>query len=316
MRISTIAGLFAAAALTAAPLAHAAGLCAKWSPPAKIGALDSQKLKEASGVAVSRLYPGRLYHNQDSGDGPNFYVTDMTGANPQTVSVKSFTPRDVEDIALGPCAKGSCLFLADTGDNLEKRPGVQIAIVPEKAKYKAKEKPLAIVTAVYPDRPHNVEAVAIHPDGDLYLITKSFDEANRRALVAQVFKLTAAQLANPKAVQTFTEVGRIDFPYLLWDYGLPGQIVTGMDISDDGQRVLAITYQNAIEMAVDLSRPLKPSREWKPNVDYRVIETAKLPQAEAIAYTPLGDGFLYDSETVEDGAQSPLYRADCLSRGP
>ena len=227
-------------------------------------------------------------------------------------SVTSISAVDVEDIALGPCAVGTCLFLADVGDNAEKRATVQIVIVPEKTRYKKSEKPLRIVTAKYPDKAHNVEGVAIHPtSGDLYLITKSFDQTNRRALVAKVFKLTARQMAKPGAVETFSEVGEIDLPYLLYDYGLPGQIVTGLDISDDGQRAIAITYQNAIEMALDFAAPMKASRTWKPNVDYRVIETAKLPQTEAVAYTTTGHGFIYDSETVKDGAESPLYRQTC-----
>lgn len=308
--------LFSAAAITAAllitPAAHGAGLCPKWGAPEKIGAVDSSILKEASGIAISRTYPDRLYHNQDSGDGPNFYITDMKGGGTKTISVKGFTPLDVEDIALGPCAAGTCLFLADVGDNAENRATVRIVIVPEKAKYKKSEKPLKIVTAKYPDKAHNVEGVAIHPtSGDLYLITKSFDQTNRRALVAKVFKLTARQMAKPGAVETFSEVGEIDLPYLLYDYGLPGQIVTGLDISDDGQRAIAITYQNAIEMALDFAAPMKASRTWKPNVDYRVIETAKLPQTEAVAYTTTGHGFIYDSETVKDGAESPLYRQTC-----
>ena len=154
--------LFSAAAIAAAlvvtPAAHGAGLCPNWAAPEKIGAVDSNILKEASGIAISRTYPDRLYHNQDSGDGPNFYLTDMKGGGTQTISVKGFKPLDVEDIALGPCAVGTCLFLADVGDNAEKRATVQIVIVPEKTRYKKSEKPLRIVTAKYPEWPREVTA--------------------------------------------------------------------------------------------------------------------------------------------------------------
>ena len=315
MRMQACAAIALAAAFAFSPAAMGAGLCAKWSAAEKIGALDSKILKEASGIAVSRRFPGRLYHNQDSGDGPNFYITDMTGGHTQTVSVPGFTPIDVEDIALGRCRGArSCLYLPDVGDNSENRKSVQIVLVPEKAHYGQTQNPLRIINAKYPDRAHNVEGLAIHPNGDLFLITKSFDLANRRALVAQVFKLTAAQLAHPQAMETFTEVGKIDFPYILYDYGLPGQIVTGMDISNDGTRVLAITYRAALEINLDLSQPMSgDGRTWKPNTDFRIIDTAKLPQAEAIAYSADNQSFFYDSETVTDGAESPLYRSVCTA---
>jgi hypothetical protein len=314
MRVSLALSALLGIALLMAPAANAAGLCTKWSDGEKIGAIDSKTLKEASGIAFSRAFKDRAYHNQDSGDGPNFYITDMKGANTQTVAVKGFTPSDVEDIALGACGKKTCLYLGDIGDNAEARKTVQIVIVPEKAKYKSLEKPLRIITAKYPDKAHNAEGFAIHPNGDLFVITKSFDQANRRALVAQVFKLTAAQLAKPNGVETFAQVGTIDLPYLLYDYGLRGQIVTGMDISDDGKSVLIVTYQNAVEMALDLSKaPFSSERTWKPGADYRITPIQKQPQTEAIAYTPDGKSFVYDSETVQDGAESLLYQSTCVA---
>ncbi len=61
--------------------------CDTWSEPQQLGMLDHQIIPEASGIAVSRAFEDRLYHNNDSGDGPYFYVTNWAGAATQTVTV-------------------------------------------------------------------------------------------------------------------------------------------------------------------------------------------------------------------------------------
>ena len=95
-----------------------AQICQEWSESKVLGQIDPSVIDEASGLAVSRKFPDKVYHINDSGDGPNFYVTDMTGMHKQTVSIKSFFPFDAEDLAYGPCtAEGSpCLFVGDIGD--------------------------------------------------------------------------------------------------------------------------------------------------------------------------------------------------------
>jgi hypothetical protein len=304
-----------------------AAICQKWSPPERIGLLDVRVIKEASGVAVSRRFPGRLYHNNDSGDGPNIYVTDAAANGARTVTIAGFVPKDVEDIALGPCAGApSCLYVGDIGDNAERRESVTFVVLAETAAFEGAQTPLRTITAKYPDRAHNAESFAIHPNGDLFLITKPVDLANRRALPAQIFRLTAAQLADTGGqAQTFEQVSEIDLPFMLWENNLPGQIATGMDIAPDGDRFALITYQSAVEVGLDLAKPLKPSRTWVPGRDYQVIATAPLPQAEAIAYTLDAKGLIYDTEFTENPAwapihlpsngEAPLYRQVCEKGG-
>ncbi|MEZ4548371.1 MAG: hypothetical protein R3B51_11955 [Thermodesulfobacteriota bacterium] len=68
------------ATIVSVPL-PAAAVCAKWSEAKKAGTLDYLRIDEASGVAVSAKFPGRLYHINDSGGGPYFYITNMDGGN-------------------------------------------------------------------------------------------------------------------------------------------------------------------------------------------------------------------------------------------
>ena len=311
-RTSPALAILAAVSFSASAMAAPAP-CKSWSEPERIGTLDGKIIAEASGIAISQKFPSRLYHNNDSGDGPNFYITDMAGGGTETVSVAGFKPTDVEDIALGKCGRKTCLYLGDIGDNTSYRKDVTFVILAEKDHYASPETPLRIITARYPDSPHDSEGFAIHPNGDLYLITKPMDWNQRKAGVAQVFKLSAKQLASQSTEpQTFTEVADIDLPWLLFVSGVPGQIVTALDIAPDGKRFLMLTYQTAVEAEFDLSRPLKPSHMWVPDKDYRVVTTAKQPQQEAIAYTSDG-GFIYDTESVGQ-PDVPLYRQACSTR--
>lgn len=65
-------------------------MCTKWSEGEKISTLDYHRLDEASGIAVSQRFPGRLYHVNDSGNGPYFYTTDMSGGNTKPVRIAGF----------------------------------------------------------------------------------------------------------------------------------------------------------------------------------------------------------------------------------
>src|SRR5437870_1847098 len=91
-------------------------LCTQWQEQ-HIGTLQTP-IDEASGVALSRAFPGRMYHVNDSGSGGVIYATDMQGKQIGTIGIKDFAPIDMEELRLGPCGNGrSCLFIGDIGDN-------------------------------------------------------------------------------------------------------------------------------------------------------------------------------------------------------
>ena len=100
-------------------------------------AFQSPRLVESSGVAVSRAYPGVLWTHNDSGDGPYLYATDLRGTDRGALLVPGAQAIDWEDMSLGPCPVAfrlqprACVYLADSGDNMEFRPFVTIYAVPE-----------------------------------------------------------------------------------------------------------------------------------------------------------------------------------------
>lgn len=307
--------IVAAFAFALVPSAALAGPCIQWRAPEKIGTLDSAMLQEASGLVPSRAFPGRLYLNNDSGDGPYFYVRHPEDGATQRVAVTGFSARDVEDVAIGPCpGSPACIWLGDIGDNARTRETVTFVAVSESETFPAEAAPAQVVTARYSDGPQDAEAFAFHPNGDLYLITKAMQLATRTSGPAGVYRLPAAALASGDgAVLTFERVGSLDLPSLISDLFL-NQVATAMDISPDGTRVAILTYRDLFEWNEDLSDGIEPGSGLRPGNDYTLTPLAPLPQAEAVAYLPDGTGVVYTSEVRAPAIQAPLYRQACARR--
>ena len=306
------AAALAVALMASLPNSAPAGVCKAWSPPTQIAAIASKPIDEASGLEASRAYRGRLYHNNDSGDDLRFFVTDMAGQGLQVVNLKGPKPADMEEMSLGPCGGKSCLYLGDTGDNAGARSEVAFTILPEKKVFAETEVPLRVVRARYPDGPHNVEAFAVHPGGDLFVVTKPIDAKMTTPGPARVYKLSANQLRQSDGVQVFTKVGELDLPGLLKDLPFYGWIPTGLDISADGKRAVLLTYMAVVELGFDLSGGV-PAK-LTPGENVSIFRAPPLAQQEAITLLPDDSGFLYDSEAARKAETFPLHKVTCTAR--
>lgn len=307
----TVAAL-ACALVATLPLPARAGVCKSWSAPVLAASIASKPIDEASGLEASRAYPGRLYHNNDSGDDLRFYVTDMAGGNLQVVNLKGPKPSDIEEMSLGPCGGKTCLYLGDTGDNAGARTEVRFTLLHEKKVFADTETPLRVVRARYPDGPHNVEAFSVHPGGDLFVVTKPVDKQMTKPGPASVYKLTANQLRQTEGVQVFTKVGELDLPKLLSDLPFYGWIPTGLDISRDGKRAVLLTYMAVVELGFDLAGGVPET--LVPGQNVSIFRAPPLAQQEAIALLPDDSGFLYDTEAGRKATTFPLNKVTCTAR--
>ena len=128
-------------------------------------------LREASGVALSRRTPGLLWSHNDSGQ-PLLYAVDAaTGTVRGRVRVANATVEDWEDVSLATCPGGTCLYIADIGDNRLARRSITIYRIPEPQPQDADSTGAEVFTAVYPDGPHDAEALFVAAD-DVYIVTK------------------------------------------------------------------------------------------------------------------------------------------------
>lgn len=296
------------------PFTSSAKLCEKWSEGEKVGVLDHNLINEASGVEASRKYPGRLYHINDSGGGHYFYVTDIKGDQTRKIKIagEAIKKSDFEAVSVGKCFDKSCLFIGDIGDNKSTKPFVEIIVIEELEQYGASVEPLNRIKLVYPDQPHNAEGMAVHPNGDIYIITKEENLRDLEAYPAKVFRLPAEKWQQGSNKKTTLEyLGEIDLRILNPGGTAYGQVVSSFDIAPNGKSFLVLTYENAIEFNIDLSKQvIKPTAQLKEGIDYNVIDIKSLPQQESITYMPTERSFLYNTEY--HWFEAPIFKVDCL----
>jgi hypothetical protein len=280
-----------------------------WTTARQIGTLEAV-VNESSGMAISRRIPNRAYRINDSGDSGRFFSLDLAGGGTKIVKIQGFNPVDTEDMAIGPCgastvAPGDCIFIADIGDNSRQRRFVELIIVEERADFPAEVPATYRVLMLYPDGPHDAEALGVHPDGTVYIATK---DARR----SQIFKLKREQWRSSENTRAVLEpVVTLDWPALRPNTLPFAGLVTAMDIAPDGKSFVLLNYVDAVEFFVDLSAEGLDPTKWKSGKDYRTIQLTTLEQEEAIGYLPDGRSLLYDTERPPNATTARIMRMDC-----
>lgn len=130
-----------------------------------------RELPEASGVAASRRTRGVFWAHNDSG-APLIVALNQNGKVTGRVRVAGAKVDDWEDIAVGPCPEGSCIYIADIGDNSGSRDRMTIYRVAEPTPDEATTRTVEIFHAAYPDGAHDAEALFVTPESDVFIITK------------------------------------------------------------------------------------------------------------------------------------------------
>jgi hypothetical protein len=215
----------AVAGIACAPIATAGPGCA----PLGEAILLPQDIEETSGIAVSPGHPDVLWTHND-GDSQLFAI----GSDGRSIAQYTLRPRpeDLEDMASSACADGgTCLYLADTGDNAERRDAGDARVL------RVREPDPAVSGVIdleafpirLPDGPRDIEAIFVLPGERVHLVTKGRSHA-----------ITVYRYPPPLRPDTVTleEVQRLTAgPQSLLDQ------VTGASASADGSVVAVRTYQ-------------------------------------------------------------------------
>lgn len=186
-------------------------------------------LQETSGVAVSRRSSGVLWTHND--EGSELFSLDADGLVLGRFTM-SEAARDPEDLASADCAGETCLYLADTGDNAERRGDGDARILrvrepedpTESGPLEADAFPVRL-----PDGPRDTEAIFVLPGERVYLLTKG------RSDPVTVYRYPGelrGEVVTLEEVQVLT--------------GGPQQLldqVTGASASSDGSLVGVRTYR-------------------------------------------------------------------------
>jgi hypothetical protein len=212
---------------------------------------------------------------------------------------------DWEDIALAHCPDqpGSCLYIADTGDNSEKRKVVSLYVVaePDPGAFAVPRDSLRTAPArelrfTYPDGPHDVEAMFVDPGGTATLVTKG------RRDVVQRFVIPSPSFSRDSVGALLVDTLPI-IPQLTL-----GRLVTGAAISPRGSRVVVRTYSELYFFTRTPEGNLRPEGKacWL---------GAAEPQGEGVAF--LDENTLVLTSESLPNQEGTIYRVRCSRRrGP
>jgi hypothetical protein len=275
---------------------------AQYRPPKVIANIDIPHLRESSGLAASRVHRGVFWSHNDSGGGAWLYAFDRSGKSFGRWSVPGARANDWEAISTGPGPRAgtSYLYIGDIGDNESKRTFVTVYRVPEPAALNSDPKRTSgaePIRLVYPDGPHDAEALMVHPrSGDLYIVTK----ARGSDADTSVYKAAAPLRAREKTIMK--RVAKLELPNTSVFTLLIGR-VTGADISPDGKRVAVCDYLKAWEAELPAGARSFDAI-W--TARWLEIDTGQRAQGEAIAYRHDGKAIL----TTSEGQPFPLTEAE------
>jgi len=271
--------------------------CTSWGNPRANGPLGDPELLELSGMVASRSHPGVLYAHNDSGDVARFFALDPNGVALGRFLLAGAVARDWEDIALGPCDAGSCVYLGDIGDNNFVRTDYAVYRVPEPA---LPEDGGTVSVAFerlayeYPggDK-HNAESLLAHPvTGQLYIVTKE------NSGPSQVYRFP--EPIDPNGVNVLNYVATLTVPT-----NSDGRL-TAADVSPCGNAVLLRMYNRLVELRLP-----EGERTFEAIFSAAPVQVpvASEPQGEAVAYAADGRSYFTSSEKLLDVV--PVYEVRC-----
>ena len=220
---------------------------------ARTGTLPAP-LSESSGAAASQAHPGLLWTILDSGNRPEIIAIDSTGRIVAVVELGGSTNQDWESVTLGPCPEGTCVYVADIGDNDGSRASVVLYRLPEPDSAvfggRAVRRAAEVVAVRYPDGGRDAEATLVTPAGDVIIVTKGLASAVRAYRV-------------PPAAWT-SDGGRVVDAELLGELPISprtalGRWVTGAALAPDGRRVAIRTYRDVFEFVLEPGPRLVPT---------------------------------------------------------
>jgi hypothetical protein len=265
----------------------AAAVAASGAPgpaaPQRLCAVTDARLAELSGLVVAD--PTSFWAIVDSGRRTVAYRVDRATCAVTGTRTAPIDPNDAEDLASGP---DGALWVADVGDNDRTRDTVAVIVLP------ARGAP-TLHRLVYPDGPHDAEALLVDGAGRPVIVTKE------GGFGTGVYR--TAEPPDGAGPTPLVRVGSVALPASDATSGplgaLGSRLVTGAAATPDGKVVALRSYTDAWLYPVrdgDVAAAVTGSAVRVPLPDE--------PQGEAIAFGP--DGTLYSSGETRGGVRGEI----------
>jgi len=268
----------AAVVVAACEPVRAPGAASVFADGTDVGELRGANLREASGITASQSHPGHYWLHNDSGNEPELFLIDSTGAAQMRVRIEGVVNRDWEDIS----RSGDTLFVAETGDNDAKWDTVFVHAVREpESRTDSTARVLATFPFRYPDGPRDAETLLVDPlTGDWFIVSKREEQS-------RLYRYPAPQ--RPGMLVTLERVP-VEFPF---------RLAVGGDVSTDGREVLLKTYDAVYYWERRDGEPLSETLARAPLPQPYTPER----QGEAISFSPDGSAYYTTSEVELDVPQ-------------
>jgi hypothetical protein len=225
-------------------------------------------LDEASGMADSKMNPGFLWVEQDSGNPNDIALLSHDGSFLKKINIKTATNVDWEDMALanGPVAGTDYIYIADIGDNNFVSSQYHIYRFAEPGMATDTVRECDKITYKYPDGAHDAEAILVDNNTkDIYIITKN-DAPSR------IYKISYPQSTN--MVNTGILCGTLPFTG-----------VTGAAFSSHGKELVIKTYTTLYY--------------WKLVANQRVEEVVTgIPATLSYQFEPQGEAVCFKNDNA------------------
>lgn len=263
-------------------------VCSEYSSPLFLGSVEDGNLEEISGLVFSSKNSGIFWTHNDSGHTASVYALNSDRKIVLELILEGVEQNDWEDIALGPCDRGRCIFIGDIGDNDSERDSVAIYVLEEPDVNKGDQYQKIMVKDfdeyrfAYKDKSRNAEGLAVDTEGDLYIFSKEEDKS-------AVFKIPEFK---ESSVTTLEYVGVIS-----------KGMVTAADIHRSGDRLLLMTTDGLFEISGD-NVPFSELLE----LGVETVLTG-IDHGEAASYDP-DTGYIYYS-TENSKGDPPLNLLRC-----
>lgn len=276
-----------------------------------VGKITDKRIKESSGLAVSRKSSDLYWTLNDSGNKNRVFAINSQGQKIGAFEIEGAKNRDWEDLASFSLEGEDYLLIADVGDNKAQRKKLHLHIVKEpKKKALSVDKTFSIkpkwsIKYTYEDGARDCESVAVDTaNKEILLLSKRDDPPvlYRLPLVQKPKKQQAvAQRLQDMPLELISANDIRNMKHLAFN-GQP----TAMDIASDGKKAVVLTYLALYYFEDNTAKTAAELLTSKPHV----VRLPYLEQAESVSFNEDATAILITTE----GLPAPLIKLDIANR--